>query len=161
MTPPRLPSVAAVEGVAIISGHAAEFLGDALAVGGPLRGELEALLSRSRVRPEDRELVRRACAALRVAGKVWRLREERFRAELPAETETAEGQACSELLDDPLLFSASEVGPLLGVTDRRVRGLAAAGQLPGDRDARGRWWFRRVDVEAELQRRGLDDVRAV
>ncbi len=49
---------------------------------------------------------------------------------------------------------APEVAALLGVSDRRVRQLAAAGELPGRRDDAGRWRFEPEAVAAFRAQKG-------
>jgi hypothetical protein len=156
----RVPKVAVIaDPVAVVSGYGVSFLGDALAEGGALRVELEVLLQRSRVPPERRDEVRKVCAALSAAGVLWRLGDSPdFRAEGSPEADSADGQAGSE--GEGGFIPAREAGPLLGVTVRHVRGLAATGRLPARRDSRGHWQFLRADVDAERQRRELVAVKA-
>ena len=52
-------------------------------------------------------------------------------------------------------LSGSEVAALLGVSDRRVRQLAAAGLLSGHRDPLGHWRIERRGVEALRKARCL------
>jgi len=155
-TQPRVPtlrSVGLVGDVAVVRGFGTYFLGEALAESGLLRRELETLLARSAVSPEGRAEVRRVCAALSAAGALWRLGEsDGFRGSGNGGGEFARGRANS---NGEGSFYSREVGPLLGVTERQVRGLAAAGRLPARRDLRGRWVFERADIMEERRRRGL------
>ena len=50
-------------------------------------------------------------------------------------------------------ISTTEAADMLGLRERRIRQLAAAGSLPG-RKSGGHWSFERADVAARLQRGG-------
>jgi hypothetical protein len=147
----RRAAVVAGPAVAVVGGYGAFFLGEALS--GPLALELDALMAHSRVPLEGRDEIRRVVAALRAAGLAWRHgKPTDFQADSRAETGSVGEQAAS---NGGVPLHVRDVAPLLELSDRRVRGLAAAGRLRGRRDARGQWWFSRADVEAERERRGL------
>jgi hypothetical protein len=146
----ELPRVAHISEVAVagpfamIAGYPAWFL--ALVVEN-MPGGLQATLERSGVPLERRAAVLRAHAALRDAGTRWQL----DRAGSAAGTaEPMPGDQAVPSKDRVL--GSKDVGVVLGVSDRAVRKLAAAGFLAGRREL-SRWVLDPADVAAEHARR--------
>ncbi len=48
---------------------------------------------------------------------------------------------------NPVTLTAGDVGAALGVSPRRVRQMAAAGEIPGETDADGLWVFDAEEIE--------------
>jgi excisionase family DNA binding protein len=92
--------------------------------------------------PHIRADLEASVTALEYAAKCWRSKA-RGRAEV----------ASAEVVPDSSqdVLTAGQVAAVLKVTDRRVRQLAAAGQLPGRRDRAGRR-FDRAAVMAHKER---------
>jgi excisionase family DNA binding protein len=164
--------VAIADSFVLVGGYPAWYLGRVLR-GFP--GGLEALLVRSGIPPERRDDVLRAVGALVHVGTAWRLDQERGSGSGTNVDEGADPHAPSRrglLLStrgsieastsraaSPVL-GTSEVASALGVSPRMVRRLAATGDLPGHRDAGGRWQFTVADVAAERERRMTGTRRA-
>jgi excisionase family DNA binding protein len=155
MTTSRVPvvdEVVVVGDCAIVRGYPAYFIGLAFS-DGRMRRDFEALMARSCVPLKEREQIMRVFTALAAAGSLW------CSSDSGTETGDADCDArTSEQRESPSLvfgsvLSASEAALLLGLTDRQVRKLAAAGRLRGERDRAGRWRFRLSAIEAEAERR--------
>jgi excisionase family DNA binding protein len=78
------------------------------------------------------------------------LRERCSAAGIPAGIPTVDSAPTSA---DDRRLTAKEVAAMLGVGDREVRALAKRNTLPGVHDARGRWRFERLVVDAYVARR--------
>jgi excisionase family DNA binding protein len=142
---PHVDDVAVTGDVALIRGSSALRLARLLAE--ELTGGLEATLVRRGVGPEARARVLRAYHALEQAGGAWL--EERNAAAAGGNAATGGNE-----LDLPSeeWMGTNKTALRLGVSPRRVRQLAATGELPGLND-RGRLRFRRADVDAIRDRR--------
>jgi excisionase family DNA binding protein len=168
--PRRVPvvrEVAIADSFALIGGFSAHFLGRLMS-GYP--GGLERLLVRSGIPPDRRDDVLRAVGALVHVGANWRLEHEvgsgsgtspsavtDLRAPSKRDGFSSSihenGEASTAAREASPILGTSEVASVLGVSPRLVRRLAATGDLPGHRDAGGRWQFTVADVAAERERR--------
>lgn len=153
MSAPRvahLNEAAIVDGpAALVGGYAAWFIAETLD-----RIGLDALLTRSGVPPARRAEVLRATAAIREVAGDFRL-EQAKSASTSGSAEAAGAYAglASVGHESSPSLSTRDAAKVLGVSDRRVRWLARASLLAGQRDVGGRWWFAPAEIETELQRR--------
>lgn len=140
----------AVDGVAVIEGKAAFVLAYVLA--GSLRNRLtlRELLDDAGLSEAERDAALAAAAALAEAGGQWR------EAQLPR-CGNAATRGSGELAPSGEIDVAM-TSTLLRISARRVRQLAAAGDLPAVRTTRG-WRFERSEVVAFRDRR--DNQEAV
>jgi excisionase family DNA binding protein len=149
---PVIGDVAVVDRHALIAGHPAWFIARLLV---DLPGGLEARLARFGLPSERHGDVLRAVHALRYAGTAWQLEQTEEASASASDSgspiqENASAAVRSKSHDG--LLSTSAAANILGVCDRRVRMLAAAGELPGHRDG-GRWLFEPEAVAAARERR--------
>jgi hypothetical protein len=157
VTPSRrvvhVASVGVAGDFALIGGRTAWHLGRVLAQP-RLRGQLEAMVARLAMPPEDRLDVLRACEALLKAGAEWRAISVSGSA---TRARPDEGRH-SECVPSGASISAQEAAAILGLSDRRVRQLAPA--LGGWEDSGGRWRFssERIGAEREHRTKGARDV---
>jgi excisionase family DNA binding protein len=116
-------------------------------IGGRAALVLTAVLNRRSLKREledigfsegDRAAATEAAIALAEAGESWR------RSRLPQSGNAATRGNDLSLALEPMV-TVDEAGVLLGLGSRRVRQLAAAGDIPAERTSRG-WGFVRSDV---------------
>ena len=129
---------------AVIGGRAAFVLAGILE--GSLRGRLSlrALLADIGVGERDQEVALEAEQALREAGDLWR---QAFPQSGNAATRGNDGPADFAAVKPPRSFlTSTEAAVVSGYTARRLRQLAAAGDVPAERTSNGCWAFAHGDV---------------
>jgi hypothetical protein len=134
--------------VAVIDGRAALILSTILA--GSLRDRLtlDLLLQRMQLDPASRAAALRGWRALEEAGETWR-RLPRGR---NVEARGSGSAVPSQSMASPSVLNSRGAAGLLSLSARRVRQLAARGDLAGERTSGG-WLFEREEVVAFRERR--------
>jgi len=132
--------------VAIIEGRTALVLSRILAGSLRQRLTLRQLVAEMRLSPADQAAVLAAELALEDVGERWRI------ASLPQRGNAATGgndEGVKEIgdRDTVTLINTASAARVAGRSERRIRQLAKAGDLPADKTAHG-WMFRREDVIA-------------
>lgn len=122
---------------AVIGGRAAFVLSSVLE--GSLRNRLQlrALLVEIGVSDRDRELALEGALALREAGELWR---QSF-----PQRGNAATRGNGSLVPSESMLSVDEAAGIVRLSARRVRQLAAAGDIPAERTPRG-WRLAHRDV---------------
>jgi excisionase family DNA binding protein len=124
-----------VDAGALVDGWPAHFLSS-----GRVRRLIE--LELEDLPPVPAELVRETLEACRLAGEAW---AERVRAR---KSEGQNAEAGGDLQHEPdEMIDAQEAAHMLDITSRRVRQLAAVGEIPGRKHG-AQWRFSRADVAA-------------
>ena len=109
------------------------------------RHSLRSLLAEIGVDESDQAVAIEAALSLTEAGEEWR------RSRLP-QRGNAETRGNGVSPDSDVMVTVADAASLLRLCERRVRQLATAGDIPGERTSRG-WRFARRDVVGLRDRR--------
>jgi hypothetical protein len=144
----RTPAFSAYfEGAALIGGRPAYLIAQTMR----RALEREQRLNGGGTIPTD---LAEAIVALERAGAVWLgIQAATELAESPESPQAELLVGCSSAGAPPPQLTSQAVSGLLDVSDRRVRKLAASGELPGRR-VHGRWEFDRVHINEYIRNRG-------